>query len=48
MTITFTYRELENLVFAIYRRDGEGSGGAATRPVYLTVSEGDLDGFSID
>jgi hypothetical protein len=47
MTITFAYRELENLVFAIYRRGGEGS-GMADPPLYLTVSEGDPDGFSID
>jgi len=44
MTITFAYRELENLVFAIYRRSGEGSGMAATR----RCTGGDLDGFSID
>jgi hypothetical protein len=31
MTITFAYGELENLVFAIYRRGGEGSGMGATR-----------------
>jgi hypothetical protein len=30
MTITFTYRELRNFVFAIYLRSGKGSGMAAT------------------